>query len=187
MNRFAEIAKNMSSYVCTALQTPSIMAYMKTSLCKFCGSPVYAQRHWQEFCGDRCRWRYWSQEHPRTRIEGDPSLTPCYYCGLPGTTVDHVPPISFRSRLRDFGLAGRYPEYEVHACHECNCALGAKPLFSLGERKRYVKGWLKRKYERFLRQPPWSDGELAELGYTLRTKVLSSLLAAEVTKARVQW
>lgn len=160
---------------------------MKTALCKFCGSPVNRKRKWQEFCSDTCRWRSWATTHPRTRIQAAKEVPPCYYCGLPADTVDHIPPKTIRERLRDIGMENRYPCHEVQACHECNSALGGRPIFTLPERKRFVKAWLRRRYARVLATPPWTDSELKEIGYTLRTMILSRALMAEIIRARIAW
>jgi len=160
---------------------------MKTGLCKFCGKPVHKRRKWQEFCNDLCRWRHWIELHPRTRLESKGNPDPCYYCGLPASTVDHVPPKVMRQRIEELGLKARYEYHEVKACHECNSALGARAILTLPERKRFMKAWLRRRYRRLLRIPAWSDSEIAQLGYTLRTSVLSHILASEVIKARIGW
>jgi hypothetical protein len=98
-----------------------------------------------------------------------------------------VPPRSIRERLTELGLAGRYTFQEVQACRECNCALGAKAIFALDDRKRYVKAWLRKRYQRYLKIPQWSDGELREIGHTLREHVLSGVLIAELVRARLKW
>lgn len=160
---------------------------MKIAICRFCGTSIKRKTRWQEYCSDACRWRSWAQSHPRTRIEAAVDIPPCYYCGLPATDVDHIPPLTIRNRLADLGLTGRYAYHEVQSCHECNIALGSRALFTLPERKRYIKVWLRKRYQRLLRMPTWSDTEIAQIGYTLRTSLLSRLLASEVTRARLDW
>lgn len=129
----------------------------------------------------------WSERHPRAETEPDEIYPPCYYCGQPGITVDHVPPISLRSRLGELGLNDRYTFHEVRACHECNVLLGARPLYTLTDRKRFMKRTLRRRYARFLRLPIWTDAQLAELGPTLKSSVLSAILTAEIVHKRLNW
>ncbi len=159
---------------------------MKISLCLFCSTPVKRGQHWTQFCSEICEFRQWKIDYPN-RSERIPLIEPCYYCGLPGITVDHIPPTSFRERLADMGLLGRYPFIEVRACTQCNSWLGAKHLFTPAKRKAYIKKRLWKKYRRHLTLPQWSDSELAQIGYVLRTKVLSSLEKAELIKARLDW
>ena len=161
---------------------------MKISVCKFCASPINRKRTWQEFCSDTCRWRYWNQEHPRTKTDAKiKDSIPCYYCGLPASTIDHVPPKTIRERLRVLNLVKRYPFHEVQSCFECNIALGARALLTPQVRKQFIKSWIRKRYKRLLRIPVWSDRDLSELGYVMQSSVLSSILAAEVTRARLEW
>ena len=161
---------------------------MKIAKCRMCGSDVRRNRKWQEFCSDACRWRYWSQNHPRAK-NAKPSDPPaCFYCGLPASTVDHVPPKNLRDRVEILGLSNRYTFHEVQACFECNTsALGGRAIWTLSARKQFVKRWLRKRYKRLLGAPKWTDREIMELGYMLRTSVLSRQLAAEILRARIDW
>ncbi len=172
---------------CAALQTHGMMTGMKTALCRFCGSPIKRKTKWQEFCSSTCRWRSWSSSHPHVRKDAELPAEACFYCGLPGIGVDHVPPMSFRMRIQDLGLIGRFDFCEVRCCSECNSALGARALFRLAERKRFIKSWIRKRYGTILRTPHWSDDEIRELGYNLSTMVISRSLMAEVIEARLKW
>ncbi len=160
---------------------------MKTFRCVRCGKEVRQTRSWQTFCSNTCRWLDWAKRHPRTEKEPEDIYPPCHYCGQPGVTIDHVPPQSLRTRLGELGLTGHYTFHEVRCCRECNCLLGARPLYTLADRKRFIKRVLRKRYARFVRMPPWSDEQLAELGHTLRTSVLSAVLTAEIVHRRLAW
>ncbi len=159
---------------------------MKVSQCKLCAKPFKRASSKAEFCCDRCKWRYWADHHPRVGGKYN-DLTPCIYCGLPATSIDHIPPQAERKRLVALNLIHRYQILEVDACRECNSALGARPLWTISERKKHVKEYLTRKYSRLLKIPHWPDDELADLGRTVASSVLASIIQSQVIKARIAW
>lgn len=115
------------------------------------------------------------------------ALRPCYYCGLVANTIDHVPPLVARPHIAALGLKGRYPFVTVPACHECNSGLGARALWTIPARKRWVKQWLTKRYRKYLNLPAWDDGELSRLGLNLRGHVLAGLEKQRVIRERLRW
>ena len=152
---------------------------MRRRACRNCGKLITKGRKDKEFCHDACRYTYW-RDNPG-------SLPACYYCGMPADSIDHVPPQSARPRLAELGLAGHYPHAEVDACRECNCLLGARPLWRLYERKLFIKKALRKKYRKVLRMKEFSDSELAQFGYNLKTMIISRSIMAEIVRARIAW
>ena len=112
-------------------------------------------------------------------------IEPCVYCGQPADSIDHIPPRSLRSFLPEIGLVAK--EQEVHACRECNCVLGARPILTIGERRAFVKLWLKKRYRKYLHIPSWTQTDLAELSPTLRKYVERGLTMQYFIKQRLQW
>lgn len=106
---------------------------------------------------------------------------------MPADTIDHVPPRSARERLKALGLSNLFPDIEVWACHECNAWLGARALWTIGQRKRLVKAALRRKYARFLRMPVWSDAELGRLGPNLRSSTIAAQIFREMVEERLRY
>jgi hypothetical protein len=153
---------------------------MKHTFCRWC-SKSFRDRPGKLYCSSQCRYQGWLSKQAVGTI-----ATPCVYCGIPAETVDHVPPRSVRPYLAD-RCPGRFPLHEVHACQECNTALGARPLWTLAERKRFIKSWLARRYRRFLKQPTWAPEEIEELGHNLRTVVVKHQVLKELTVARIAW
>jgi hypothetical protein len=116
-------------------------------------------------------------------------LSRCEYCGEIATTIDHLPPKVVRNRLMALGRFEQYlPFFRlIPACHECNVALGARVPFSFKGRKRYIKYWLKRRYGKYLRLPNWSDDDIAELGFDLKSSVRKALTIKRHAEARLSW
>jgi hypothetical protein len=145
--------------------------------CQVCSKVFQPSRAWQVFCSASCR-------QDATRRERQVEYS-CVYCGLTASTVDHVPPSSVRPTLIHLGLALRFPFQEVRACAECNSALGARPLWTVGSRRAYIKQWLRNRYARYLRIPDWTDSELAKLSPDMQTFTLQGLAVRDVTRQRI--
>lgn len=111
----------------------------------------------------------------------------CTYCGLLSNGVDHVPPTSARQGLIDVGLSAKYPFVEVRCCSECNSALGARSLWTVPQRKTFIKRWIARRYKKYLRIPNWAAGELAELSGHLQDSVLHGLAVRDLTRYRLDY
>lgn len=134
------------------------------------------------YCSNRCRYADWAEGLGERR-----DIRPCWYCGVPSDTIDHVPPQSVRPYLVDRKLDGRYPFIEVWCCRECNSLLGARAIWNVHRRKVYIKKALARRYRRILATPPWSDAELAELGRGLQPTVLLGLALQDRVRQRLKW
>jgi len=158
---------------------------MKVNSCRYCAKEFTVSRQWQQYCSDRCRAQYWLESNPRQKREAE--LGACYYCGATANSIDHVPPTSARTRLVDLGLQYKYPFKEVNACRECNSALGARGIWTLAARKRYIKRYLLRKYKKYLRVPNWGERELKATGQTLREYTLSSIIIRDIIRNRIAW
>ena len=145
--------------------------------CLCCGTVFTPTRSWHAFCSSTCR----SSSHQAAKT----AEWTCTYCGLIGETTDHVPPQSARPTLIALGLAPRYPFVEVRCCHECNCALGRRPLWTVAQRKAYIKGYLKRRYRKYLAIPDWTDDDLKELSLDLQDFTRHGLAVRALTRHRL--
>lgn len=116
----------------------SSLSDMRKSECRLCGK-LFTYRSNKIFCSDICRAKSW-------RMPSTDPVEACYYCGVPADTIDHVPPRAARPAIIQTGLTSRYPFVEIPSCRECNCLLGARPLWLVKQRKKFVKGALKRRY-----------------------------------------
>lgn len=145
--------------------------------CKNC-TVRHLARPGKKYCSAACRWMGW---YKRTHEEDT-----CVYCGLRADTKDHVPPQCVRpflERVRET----RFKFLLVPACRECNCALGAKTLWTVRERKDYIKRWLEERYARVLAIPGWTDEEIKAVGPNLQTEVMAGLALRDLTRRRLRW
>lgn len=147
------------------------------STCTNCGKLSRGRKD-KLYCSAKCRFEHWSL---------GAAVNPCYYCGVPADSVDHVPPQCQRPILESLGLKGRYEWVQVWACRECNSLLGARAIFTVRERKKFIKGALRRRYRKYLRIPEWHHSELAELGPTAKSYVISGIVTKELVEKRINW
>ena len=121
-------------------------------------------------------------------------VTPCYYCGLPADTIDHVIPrhiLESVAILGDPAVTAYYNRKHriktVPACRECNSLIGGKYFPTLAERKAYAKTQLRRHHRETLATGSWSDAELVDLEYALQTYVAGSVNAKTILLRRLAW
>ena len=151
-----------------------------TRPCKRCGKPMRGRID-KVYCSDHCRYADWADGIGERR-----DIRPCWYCGVPSDTIDHVPPTRIRDFLTERKIT-KYPFIELWACRECNCLLGSRPIWDVHRRKAFVKKALAKKYRRFLEVPDWTDAELSRLGRGLLPYVLQGLALQEHVRKRLRW
>jgi len=133
-------------------------------------------------------FRYWVRDwQRRLRWQGE-GLEPCYYCGLPADTIDHVVPQTLLDRLPELHCSPTLEADTVPACRECNTGLGPRFYNSLAERKEAAHDYLRRRYRKLIEMPDWSDAELADLadGHLKNYVRASIALRAELLR-RLRW
>lgn len=112
----------------------------------------------------------------------------CVYCGRPGTTLDHVTPVSFVAPALAAGV--RFSDgslWKVPACPECNSMAGSMVFRSFDTKRSWLHDAIRRKYAKELRVPDWTEEELAELGGKTRREVRVAGRIAELTRQRLNW
>ena len=113
---------------------------------------------------------------------------PCYYCGNPATTHDHVYPLVALYAL--YGVEDLPPTHLlviVPCCQECNALLHSSVFPTMAARKRYLKRRLRQRYKRLLALPSWHPQELLTLGPGLRAYVEIGLAQQENLHQRLSW
>ena len=112
----------------------------------------------------------------------------CIYCGARATTIDHFVPVSVVASVLSLGWdINQGSRYLVPSCGECNVLAGDNIFRSIGAKRRYIHTKIKHKYRRILALPPWSEDEIAELGYSLATAVRSGIAQKAYIEARLAW
>lgn len=152
---------------------------MKTVLCRTCGKEMkqFSSKP-KLYCSATCRSASW-------RL-GTTSV-PCFYCGCPAQSIDHIPPKSVRPFIMAERLQWKYPFKEVDACGECNGLLSDRPFWDLQKRKKFIKRALRWKYRRILALPEWTPPEKNELGYNLKTIVEIKSMNKRIVTERLAW
>ena len=150
--------------------------------CIECDKTINARGN-QKFCSDDCRYLNWA----RTNRPSKAAPRPCWYCGLPSNSIDHVPPKSARAKIAESEDLKWIRFVTVDACMECNMLLGARPLWTTWERKKFIKKALRRKYVKYLRMPDWMPQEAEELGYRMSQYLQRSIIIRDVTIERLGW
>jgi hypothetical protein len=111
-----------------------------------------------------------------------------YYCGEPADSIDHVIP---RNALARIAVVDPYDIHNrvlvVDSCRECNCLIGGKWFDSLQERKDYLKTKLRKRYQKFIDLPDWTDHELSVLGYALADLIRKGMARKRKVKQRLSW
>lgn len=125
-------------------------------------------------------------------LSGDSRLTQeglqeCFYCGMPASTKDHIPPRRTREVLLALGFLSQFKLYCVPACAECNIGLGSRAPFSIEDRAAWIKTWLKSRYSKTLSMPEWEPAELRAMSGRLRQHVEAGIAARAVARTRVSW
>jgi hypothetical protein len=109
----------------------------------------------------------------------------CVYCGQRATTWDHFVPYSVAAALMEVvKVTGRYL---LPACRECNQLAGSRVYRTVAQKRRYIQRRLIDRYYALYDLPSWSQDELSELGYNLRTYVEANKQSHEWIRERVQW
>lgn len=114
--------------------------------------------------------------------------TPCYYCGIPATSEDHVLPLIV---YRELLAMNEPPEKKrllvVPSCHECNVLLTDNIFPSLQARKKYLKRRLRSRYQHIIHIPRWEEWEMRELGENLQSYVRQGHDARTLLYDRLAW
>lgn len=111
----------------------------------------------------------------------------CTYCGRLADTMDHAVPRHLMERAEEIGYRPQRRKFLVPACHECNTALGGRIHLTLAERRQDAKEAIRRRYERALRMPHWTETELAQLSLSLQREIRMTQRVREETERRLAW
>lgn len=96
----------------------------------------------------------------------------CIYCNDVAQEWDHIPPKALRRQLtweqwHEMGVKFR----RVPACRDCNQIIGARPLFTVADRRARVREKLWRRHRKLILTPGWQAEELDQLEGRLKDYV----------------
>lgn len=118
-------------------------------------------------------------------------IEPCFYCGMPATTVDHVTPRCYHWALALAKQATDPKAFAVEtipACFECNMLAGRRLFLHKWAKKKYLKERRRKKYARILRMPDWSPTDIAGIsGYALRQAIIAGLERRDQLRRQIAW
>ena len=97
--------------------------------------------------------------------------TKCFYCGDKGDSIDHVPSLyEVYTRGVDFFLNKNIQLITVNSCRQCNSVAGTKG-HNTDQRAKIIYKRYNKMYQSVLNNTFWSEEELDELGFLLRSAI----------------
>jgi hypothetical protein len=114
----------------------------------------------------------------------------CAYCGDDADSIDHIVPVSFyySGDRKNLHLTSEYGEENlVDCCRECNCLAGNKVFDDFYKKKEYIQDKLITRYKKVINMPFWSDEELKEIDYPLKTDIEIQTLARKWILNRINY
>lgn len=97
---------------------------------------------------------------------------------MPADTID-------RKAIIELGHQTRFPFVEVDCCRECNVLLGARCLWTVRDRRHYIRDKLAKRYRSHLSTPEWSREEIAALGRSLQARIEADLVIRDIVRQRI--
>lgn len=79
------------------------------------------------------------------------------------------------------------PLITVWACRQCNSILGNRYFRTIRDRRAAVKDSLRAKYHHLLESPDWTESELDEMGYALRSFIAGRMALKKQIRERLRW
>lgn len=173
-----------------------------TVICDNCGRAYRTRDTWRRFCTPTCRHAFfknnavlvakgtalWRNDFGNMVWTGG-GITPCYYCGVPADSIDHVTPRNILQRMDVLYEELKAPAaLTVPSCRECNCAILQGHFYeTMAERKEAAKDGIKKRYRSLLDAPRWTDAEIAELGDGLGQYVSATMEWKDWLASRLAW
>jgi hypothetical protein len=112
--------------------------------------------------------------------------TCCVYCGQRANSRDHVQARSHVASLLD--LVKFHGLTTVPSCMECNALAGAKVFPTLGAKRRYIQRVLRKRYQKVLKMPDWTEQELEKIECpSLKATIREGLRMKMLVRKRVSW
>ena len=110
----------------------------------------------------------------------------CVYCGDRATGLDHFVPVSLASLFAgtEIEVRGRFL---LPSCGDCNGRASNKIFRTVAAKRRWIQASLRKSYRKLLVSPDWTQAEVEELEWTLRTAVMALQAKKRRVLARLMW
>ncbi len=100
----------------------------------------------------------------------------CVYCGEEANTKEHYPPKSFCK----WGVI-------APSCDHCNKTAKHFHPFNIERRILFIKSQIRKKFNKALNMPDWTQQEIEQLDWKLRTIILTGLEDKRCAQRRLSW
>lgn len=107
--------------------------------------------------------------------------TICFYCGALGESKDHVPPISYPDEYEE------EERFVVRSCLLCNYILGKRHYLTFLSRCDYLLISYRKRFQKVLSLPYWSDEDISELRGLLKRKVINAMKKKEYIVKKISY
>lgn len=112
----------------------------------------------------------------------------CTYCGVYATSNDHFVPYSYNSSSKKRVKSVQLQKENIYpSCKQCNSIASNKHFCTVKEKREYIQGVLRKKYKKLLKLPDWSQEELKEISYSLRSGIELRMMAKRWIVNRVNF
>jgi hypothetical protein len=107
----------------------------------------------------------------------------CTYCGDPATVRDHFLPVAVAASMQ-FG-----PKLKLilPSCVECNGIASDHAFKTVADKRLFIQARLAKKYRSLVNSPSWTESELEELGWSMRTLIQAEIARKTHILARLKW
>ena len=124
-------------------------------------------------------------EYKYTSVSDDNSQYICTYCGMPADTQDHVVPISIMAKLADLSIDIELAK--IPCCRECNTLAGDIFFNSFSEKKDFIRGRLRERYQKIFNMPAWNEDELNEMGPIAKIEIKAFINKKKILLERLEY
>lgn len=108
----------------------------------------------------------------------------CTYCNAGAEVREHVIPVAYLSIGRSYDPS---KSWIVPACSSCNSLAGVYVAFSIAEKSAFILKKFKSKYKKILNAPEWTEEEMEELDYNLKTMIWGGIIAKRLARERIAY
>jgi len=115
----------------------------------------------------------------------------CVYCGQPKECLDHVFPLSLASGLDLSRPSVKQELFQglniVPSCSSCNRIASDYAFINIRLKRQFIQERIRKRYLKKLRAVEWTQEELSEIGYNLKSQIKKLNHNRIILENRVMW